>query len=165
MLTGQKVLIVGGLLVSILGLCFGLVYTYLVDHQTLLVLKEDYQGAYVAAARRDSQGMQETLRETRRANYQNVRAIDVHTHLIKMASVVILVGLIFPFIRWPEGARKALAISLFAGAVVFPLGVFAEIFSDSIVPQAVAAGGALLAIASFAIILLGILHGIKDLSR
>ncbi len=146
----QKWLILGGLLLALLGLVYGLVYTYIVDHQTLPRLREHYRGAFVAAAEGDAAQVESELEEGQAMNYRYVRAIDVHTHWLKMASVAILLGLILPLVQWNRKARRALAVVFLAGGLIFPLGVFAQIVSDSVVPQAVAAGGAALAIVSVA---------------
>jgi hypothetical protein len=116
---------------------------------------------FVAAAERNARELEATLATAQAQNYEYVRAIDVHTHLIKMASVAILIGLIFSLVQWDERQRYALAVLLISSAVIFPLGVFAEIFSRSLVPQAIAAAGALLAIASLSLILVGLNRGLR----
>ncbi len=146
----QKWLIVGGLLLALLGLVYGLVYTYFVDHQTLPRLREHYRGAFVAAAEGDAARVETELEEGQAMNYRYVRAIDVHTHWLKMASVAILLGLILPLVQWNRKTRQVLALLFLAGGVIFPLGVFAQVVTDSVVPQAVAALGAALAIVSVA---------------
>lgn len=156
MTTPQRWMILGGLAVFLLGLGFGVVHTFLVDHETLLRVKEDYRSAFMAAAEGKDGEAQVALEEAKTANYNFVRSIDTHTHLLKMASVVILIGLILPLVSWTEKTKLALALALLGSAVIFPLGVFGEIFSHSLFPQAVAAGGALLAIGSFSLILFGI---------
>lgn len=155
----QKTLIVGGLLVVLLGLVYGMVYNFVVEHKTLPRLREQHRSVFVAAAEGNEEQVRNAFQHAKSANYRYVRAIDVHTHLIKMASVAILLGLVFSVVRWDEKQRFALAVLFLASAVVFPLGVFAEIFSTSVIPQGVAAGGALLAIASLAFILWGLVGG------
>lgn len=157
----QRWLLVGGFLVVLLGLVYGLVYTFLVDHQTLPRLREPYRALFVAAAEKDVGGLESALAAAQAQNYEYVRAIDVHTHLIKMASLAIMIGLIFSVVQWDERQRYALAVLFLSSAVIFPLGVFAEIFSRSLIPQVVAAGGALLAIVSLGLILVGLNRGLR----
>lgn len=157
----QQWLIVGGLLVVLLGLVYGIVYNLRVEHQTLPRLREQHRGIFLAAAQKESVQVQEALAVAQMANYQYVRAIDVHTHLIKMASVSILLGLIFSLVKWDEKLRIALAVLFVSTAVVFPLGVFAQIFSTSVLLQTVAAGAALLAIGSLGFIIWGLARGLR----
>jgi hypothetical protein len=143
----QKWLVTGGLLLITVGLVFGVVYGWLVGHGTLLVLKESYGSALRAAAGGDAAEMRSGAQAGQEANYRLVRAVDVHTHIIKMGTVVLLAGLLWPLLG---SARKTrVALGLIGGAVVFPLGVFLEIYTHSMAAQAVAAIGAAVAILSF----------------
>ena len=143
----QKWLVTGGLLLITAGLVFGLVYGWLVEHGTLLVLKESYGAALRAAAAGDASEMRSGAQAGQEANYRLVRAVDVHTHIIKMGTVVLLAGLLWPLLG---SARKtSVALGLMGGAVVFPLGVLLEIYTHSTAAQAVAATGVGLALFSF----------------
>ena len=144
---GQKRLVTGGLLLITVGLMFGLVYGWLVEHGTLLVLKESYGAALRAAAAGDAAEMRSGAQAGQEANYRLVRAVDVHTHIIKMGTVVLLAGLLWPLLG--SAKKTSVAFGLMGGAVVFPLGVFLEIYMRSMAAQAVAAMGAVAAILSF----------------
>jgi hypothetical protein len=157
----EKALLAGGMLLLVAGLLFGAVYGYLAQHETLLVLRESYRTLLTASAAGDQPAVQAALERARRMNYVYVRAVDVHTHLIKMASVVLLIGLLYPFVALSERARRALAALFLAGAWLFPAGVFAEIFVSGLVPQALAAAGAAAAIAGLAGIVAGLYRGLR----
>lgn len=143
----QNWLVTGGLLLITAGLVFGLVYGWLVEHGTLLVLKESYVAALRAAATGNTTEMRSGAQAGQEANYRLVRAVDVHTHIIKMGTVVLLAGLLWPFLG--SAKKTSVAVGLVGGAVVFPLGVFLEIYTHSVAAQAVAASGAGLALLSF----------------
>jgi len=157
----EKTLLTGGMLLLVAGLLFGAVYGYLVQHETLLVLRESYRTLLAASAAGDQSATQAALERARRMNYVYVRAVDVHTHLIKMASVVLLIGLVYPMVAFSERARRALAALFLAGAWLFPLGVFAEIFWQGLLPQMLAAAGASAAIAALAGIVGGLYRGLR----
>ena len=157
----EKTLLTGGILLLVAGLLFGAIYGYLVEHQTLLVLRESYRTLITASAEGDQPAAQAALELARRMNYLYVRAVDVHTHLIKLASVVLLVGMVYPFVALSERARRALAALFLGGAWLFPAGVFGEIFLSGIVPQALAAAGATAAIAGLAEIMAGLFRGLR----
>ncbi len=143
----QKWLVAGGLLLITVGLVFGVVYGWQVKHGTLLALKESYGSALRAAASGDAAQMRLGAQAGQEVNYRLTRAVDVHTHIIKMGTLVLLAGLLWPFLG---GARKrSAALGLMGGAIVFPLGVFLEICTHSIAAKAVAAIGAAVAILSF----------------
>lgn len=154
----QRIVLSGGMALTLLGLLFGLVYGLQVGHETLLVLKEPYREAFVAAARSQPERAAAALQQGQTGSYQSVRAVDVHTHWIKMATLVILIGIILPLVGWKEKQKRGLALLLLAGAFFFPLGVFLEIFSRALLPQALAAGGAVVSIAAVLLIFAGLLR-------
>lgn len=156
--TVQRWVIVAGLGIILTGLSLGLIYNFLVGHETLLALKDSYQEAFVAAAEGNGQVSGIELEKSQKRVFQYVRAIDVHTHLIKMASLAVLVAIISPCSGWGPKTNSRLTVSLLTSAGLFPLGVFAEIFSKSILSQGIAAGGALLGIGAFTLFVLGMLR-------
>jgi hypothetical protein len=160
MTASQRWLIFSGLVLAAAGMVFGFVYTYAVDHQTLPLLREAYREAFTAAAANDATTSQAALERAGAMNYKYVRIVDVHTHLIKLATVLLLAGLVYPLVAWSEKIKKLAALCFVAGSLIFPSGVFLENFSSSLVPKAAAGGGALLAIASFAVILAGLFRGL-----
>ncbi len=162
MSASQKWLIQGGIFLILLGLVYGLAHTFLVQHGTLPVLRESYREAFTAAAQGQLERSQASLEQAKKMNYRYVRVIDVHTHVIKLATLLILIGLLYPQVSWGKRTKSLLAMGFVTGTWLFPAGVFAEIFSTSTFPKALAAGGALLAIGSFALILLGIARGIRQ---
>ncbi|HSA93319.1 MAG TPA: hypothetical protein VLE48_09940 [Terriglobales bacterium] len=158
----EKVLLGGGMLLLVAGLLFGAAYGYLVEHQPLLVLRESYRDLLASSAAGDVAGAQAALTQAQRMNYAYVRAVDVHTHTLKLANVILLVGLFYPMVALSEVMRRRLAILFVAASWLFPAGVFAEIFSPGILPQALAAAGAALAVASLAGIVLGLWRGLRQ---
>jgi hypothetical protein len=164
MTASQRWLIFSGLALVTAGMVFGFVYTYAVDHQTLPLLREAYRDAFTGAAAHDALASQAALEQAGVMNYRYVRIVDVHTHVIKLATVLLLAGLVYPLVGWSEKTKKVAALCFVAGSVIFPTGVFAEIFSRSMVPKAAAAGGALLVIVSFAVILTGLFQGLSQQS-
>ena len=145
---GQSWLLKGGLVLIMGGLLFGLVYGWCVEHGTLLVLKDSYGTAVRAAADGNAEEMKAGLATGSEANYKLVRAVDVHTHFIKMGTVLLLAGLLWPLVG--DGKALTIAGAMIGGAVIFPFGVFLEIYTHSLIGQGVAALGAGLAILSFA---------------
>lgn len=146
----QRLLITAGLALVIAGLLFGFVYGYFVQHGTLLVLKESHRAALRSAATGDWGSLRKSLQTGAEINYQLLRAVDVHTHLVKVATWVVLAGLFWPLLGWQKIDSRLVALALLGGAVFFPMGVFAEIYTHSVLAKALAAGGATLVILSSA---------------
>ncbi|MCI0354576.1 MAG: hypothetical protein L0099_05995 [Acidobacteria bacterium] len=157
----ERTLLTGGMMLLVAGLLLGAIYGYRVEHQTLLVLRESYRTLLTASAAGDQVAARSALERARRMNYVYVRAVDVHTHLIKLGSVVLLVGLAYPFVALSDRSRRRLARLFLTGAWLFPAGVFAEIFVAGIVPQGLAAAGATAAVAGLAGITAGLYRGLR----
>lgn len=160
MTASQRWLIFSGLALAGAGMVFGFVYTYAVDHQTLPLLREAYRDAFTAAASNDAGSSQAALERAGAINHKYVRLVDVHTHVIKLAIVILLAGLVYPLVGLSEKTKKLAACCFVVGSLIYPLGVFAEVSSASLVPKVAAGGGALLVIASFAVILAGLFRGL-----
>lgn len=161
----QRILLVGGLLIIVVGLVYGAAYNWLVGYDTLTTLRESYGAAVWAAASGDEATFGQALARGKQMNYRYVRVVDVHTHLIKVASLVLLLGLLYPLIPDPSKAVVRWVLVLVVGTVLFPLGVFLEIVTSSILAQAVAALGALMVITAFAALFLNISRGLPSETR
>ena len=155
-MNGQRRLILSGVFLMLIGVIYGAIHTYMVDHETLLVLRETYQEAFLSAAAGDMAAAEQSLENAKAANYRYVRAIDTHTHVIKLATLVILIALVYPLLGWSEGVRRWLSRGFVTGVVLFPLGLFLQIYAESIVLRGLAAVGALLVIASFTLVVVGL---------
>ncbi len=155
-MSAQQRLILTGVAMMLVGTLYGAVHNFLVDHETLLVLKETYQSAFMSAAAGDMAAAEQALETAKAMNYRYVRAIDTHTHIIKLATLIVLIALVYPLLSWSEGIRRWLSRGFVAGAVMFPLGLFLQIYAQSILLRGLAAAGALLVIACFTLVVVGL---------
>jgi uncharacterized membrane protein YgdD (TMEM256/DUF423 family) len=158
----QKRLLLFAIAVMLGSSLFGALYAYRVEHQTLLTMRESYRGAFLAAAKGELRRGQALLGQAEEMNRRRVRHIDAHTHFIKLSTLVLLIALAYPVIGFAQRTRAALATGLLAGAVLFPAGVFLQVYSGSVLFRALAAFGALLAIACFALLAVGLFRGLED---
>ena len=88
----RKLLIFGGTLLAAFGMLYGLHYAVFVEHQTLDRMGGSLANAFAHAADRrwdDSQLALTTYRETK---YDYVRQVDVHSHWIGLAMLMIVLG-------------------------------------------------------------------------
>ncbi|MFT5132326.1 MAG: hypothetical protein ACI9SC_000791 [Gammaproteobacteria bacterium] len=124
----QLRLIITGLVIILLGFLYGMVHTLAVDHAPRLQLREDYKVAFTQAADRglDDRTSKSTLNSIDSVNARSVeyqRAIGAHTHAIYLGLVIIVLGLVLNFALGNSRYKSHIAISLGAGAVIYPLGL------------------------------------------
>jgi|SRR5713101_1030036 hypothetical protein len=153
----QRTLTVAALLLVAAGIVFGFAHAAAVRYNTLPVLQ--YREHWTAAALASQNGRRDAIQAAEHKGYTYTRVVDAHTHIIKLATVLLLVALVYPLISLPEKRKRTLAIVLITGVCVFPLGVLAEIYVQGRSAQVVAAVGALLVILAFAGMVWGLLRG------
>lgn len=122
----RKILILGGMVLAAAGMIYGLYYAVFVEHQTLDQMGSSLAHAFASAAERHSSDSEAALQAYASAKYDYVRQVDAHSHWIGLAMLLILLGAIFERVNFTEPLRQAIAISLLAGSVVFPLAVILQ---------------------------------------
>ena len=153
----QRTLTVAALLLVAAGILVGLGHAAAVRYNTLPVLQ--YRAHWTAAALASENSPRDAIQAAEHKSYTYTRVVDAHTHIIKLATVLLLAALVYPLIGLPEKRKRTLAIVFLAGICVFPLGVLAEIYVQGRSAQAVAAAGAMLVILGFAGMVWGLLRG------
>jgi hypothetical protein len=153
----QRTLTTAALLLVAAGIVVGFAHAAAVRYNTLPVLQ--YRAHWTAAALASQNGPRDAIQAAEHKSYTYTRVVDAHTHIIKLATVLLLVALVYPIICLPEKRKRTLAIVLLTGICLFPLGVLAEIFVQGHSAQALAASGAMLVILAFAGLLWGLLRG------
>ena len=155
----QRNVSIAALILLCIGVGLGFVHAWQVNHSTLLVLREQYKEGWLARTTQSTATADDLLRAAKQMNYRYLRIVDAHAHIIKLATVLLLVALIQPLVRLSEARKRALAATFVVGSCIFPIGVLAEISVKGWPPQAVAAFGAVLVMLSFAGLLYGLLLG------
>ena len=152
----QRTLLLGALVVIALSSLGGLVHGGMVGHETLLALREQYEAAFTAAARRDPVAAAAALEQAQAANRHYVRVIDAHTHFIKLAVVLVLAGLLLTVTGWSEARQRLAGGLLLGGAVLFPASLFLQTQVPGLVFRAGAAVGAAAVIAAMAMFVIAL---------
>ena len=142
----RKILIFGGTVLAVLGMLYGLHYAVVVEHQTLDRMSGSLAGAFAHAAERGGDDSQDALTAYRETKYDYVRQVDLHSHWIGLAMLLIVLGLLFDEVAFAERARFAVALAMLAGSIVFPLGVILQ--TEHMAPL-----GSVLAIAGSALVI------------
>lgn len=148
MTASQKVLVLGGLLLAAFGMLYGLHYALFVEHQTLAGMGASLTQAFVEAAGRHPAESGTALASYTHTKYIYVRQVDVHSHWVGLAMLLVVLGACFNHVSYSERLRCFVAVALTVGAFLFPLGVWLQIAVSGPMPSALAvAGSALVTVA------------------
>jgi hypothetical protein len=142
-------------MLAIWGMSFGLYYALFVEHQTLNQIGGSLAGGFSKAASGDLMAARASLQVYADTQFDYVRSVDVHSHWIGLAMMLIIFGIVFDRLRLAEKQRLLLSWLLCVGSVIFPLGVILQTLDRGIMPRAVAAFGAAMVIIALAAVALG----------
>jgi hypothetical protein len=154
----RRLLILGGTVLAVLGMLYGLHYAVFVEHQTLDRMGGSLAGAFAHAAERRWDDSQSALTAYRETKYDYVRQVDLHSHWIGLAMLLIVLGVVFDEVALGERARFAIALALLAGSIVFPLGVILQTVRMAPLGSAMAIAGSALVIAALAATAVGFMR-------
>ena len=144
----RKLLILGGTVLAVLGMLYGLYYAVFVEHQTLDRMGGSLASAFANAAERRGDDSQLALNAYRKTKYDYVRQVDLHSHWIGLALLLIVLGVVFDEVAFAERARFAIALAMLAGSIVFPLGVILQTVHMAPLGSVLAIAGSALVIAA-----------------
>lgn len=122
----RKFLIFGGIFLAALGMLYGLHYAVFVEHQTLDRIGGSLAGAFTRAAERRSDDSQLALIAYRQTKFDYVRQVDLHSHWIGLAMLMIVLGIVFDEVAFSDRVRSAIALAMLIGSIAFPLGVILQ---------------------------------------
>jgi hypothetical protein len=143
------------MLLALWGMGFGLYYALFVEHQVLEKLGGSLATSFTEGAKGDLIASHASLQIYTDTQFDYVRSVDVHSHWIGLAMLLIVSGAAFDRLGFKESRRRLLAWLLVFGSVTFPLGVILQTVDKRIIPQAVAALGAGAVIIALATMALG----------
>lgn len=160
MTTSRKILIFGGLALATLGMLYGLHFAVFVEHQTLNNMGGFLFNAFSSAAVGNMNASASAVQGYATVRYDYVRQVDLHSHWIGLAMVMIVLGVIFDSVVFAERMRIFLAVTLLTGSAIFPLGVILQTaMRGSVIGSALAIAGSVLVIAPMAAIAVGLARG------
>jgi hypothetical protein len=153
---GRRLLILGGIALAVWGMGYGLWYAVFAEHQALDRIGSSLATAFEASANRDAGAAEIAFSNYKEAKYVYDRQVDIHSHWIGLAMLVIVVGIALDRVRFAERHRLLLASALLSGAVIFPLGVLLQTFNHGPIPRGIAVLGSALVIFALIGITLGL---------
>ena len=152
----RKLLVFGGIALAGLGMLYGLHYAVFVEHQTLDQMGGSLARAFVSAAGRNMPEAHAAVNTYGAVKYDYVRQVDVHSHWIGLAMLMIVLGMVFDSVAFGERTRLWIALALLLGSVVFPLGVILQTANHGgTVASALAVVGSVLVIAGLGAVAVG----------
>jgi hypothetical protein len=154
----RKLLILGGTVLAVLGMLYGLHYAVFVEHQTLDRMGGSLASAFAHAAERRGDDSQLALTAYRETKYDYVRQVDLHSHWIGLAMLLIVLGVVFDEVAFAERARFAIALAMLAGSIVFPLGVILQTVHMAPLGSVLAIAGSALVIAALGVTAVGFMR-------
>lgn len=95
-------------------------------------------------------------------NFHN--KVSAHSHALGMALLVLLLGLIQPFLGLPERVKSIFACVLVAGTILMPVGILVELANVATGTAIIIVGGAL-TIISVIVTLIGIIKYVSPKSE
>ena len=152
----RKLLVFGGLSLAAFGMLYGLHYAIFVEHQTLDQMGGSLATAFTLAAERRIPEAHNAVEVYGATKYDYVRQVDVHSHWIGLAMLMIVLGAVFDSVAFSERMRLLVALALLIGSVMFPLGVILQTASHGgMLASALAVLGSALVIVALAAVAVG----------
>jgi hypothetical protein len=129
----RKLLVFGGISLAAFGMLYGLHYAVFVEHQTLDRMGGSLAQAFVQAAQGNVPEVDRALDVYASTKYNYVRQVDVHSHWIGLAMLMIVLGVTLDGVALEERVKVWTAAALLTGSLVFPLGVILQTVSHGAV--------------------------------
>ncbi|MBZ5721123.1 MAG: hypothetical protein LAO03_12145 [Acidobacteriia bacterium] len=126
MSAARKLLVFGGISLAVCGMLYGLHYAIFIEHQTLDRLGGSLATAFVHGAERKLPDAHVALAAYGATKYDYARQVDVHSHWIGLAMLMIVMGVVFDSVGFGDRTRYLIALALLVGSVIFPLGVILQ---------------------------------------
>ena len=154
----RKLLVIGGIALAALGMLYGLYYAVLVEHQMLDQMGGALATAFVNAAGGNMREAHAAVGAYSAVKYGYVRQVDVHSHWIGLAMLMMVLGVGFDSLVFGERTRLWIAAALLVGSVMFPLGVILQTASHGGMASALAVAGSMLVIGGLGATALGFMR-------
>jgi hypothetical protein len=153
----QKILLSAGLALTILGMAYGFWYALVDEHPTLERMGVSLASSFAEVATGEMDKARESLNTYGETRFEYIREVHIHGHLVALSTLLLVLGLFFNQLAFPERIRLYLASVLIFGTVTLPLGSVLEMFIGGLVPKAVAMLGAVAVIGGLSVVTAGFL--------
>lgn len=121
-----KILVFGGIALAVFGMLYGLHYAVFIEHQTLDRMGGALAEGFVTTAQRQMPAAQAAIDAYAGTKYNYVRQVDVHSHWVGLAMLMIVLGAAFERVAFSDYLRGWIALALLVGSILFPFGVLLQ---------------------------------------
>lgn len=154
----QVRLILAGLLIILVGFFYGLVYVFVVNHDPLLQLKDNYEPAFTQLTQQlKSEQIDKNILDTvdtiSEKSTRFRRAIGAHTHSINLGLLLILLALLFNTAFANSTYKSYIATFMGLGVISYPLGLGLQAAGLILIGEGFALLGAVVVITCIALFL------------
>lgn len=123
-LGAQRLLVMGGIVLIIVGMIFGDIFAVFVLHPNADRIGQRLLTASNAVAARDRAGVLQNFADIGKLLENRGTKVDAHVHIIDFGYIAFVLALIQPYVALSEKRKRQLAILLLTGAILLPIGVF-----------------------------------------
>ena len=153
----QIIAIVGGLVITIIGMTFGLYYALLAEHQALEGMGMALTHAFSMAAQGRLDAALQVIQRYGEMRLHYIQNVHVHTHWSSLGLFVMALGFTFGSLNYSERATRIMALGLVIGAFVFPFGVLFDSMGHKLAGEILSVSGSILLLAALASYAIGII--------
>jgi hypothetical protein len=146
--TARRILVVGGIALALWGMAYGLWYAAFAEHQALDGIGASLTQAFTSAAQGQPAEAGLALEQYRETKYVYDRQVDVHSHWIGLAMLLVVLGLALEHVALSGAVQRLVALGSLIGAISFPLGVLLQTVNHGNGPRAIAILGSGLLVAT-----------------
>ncbi len=123
-LGAQRLFILGGLALILLGMIFGDVFAVFLLHQNAARIGENLLGATRAVAAGDVHAVESHFQQIGGSLENRGTKVDTHVHSIVLGYAALLLALLQPYVAFSGRQKKQLAVIFIFGATLLPVSVF-----------------------------------------
>jgi hypothetical protein len=123
-LSAQRLLVLGGIALILVGMIFGDIFAVFVLHQNAAHVGAGLRAAAEAATAGDTSSVAAHFEDVGAFLENRGTKVDAHVHIIDFGYLALLLAIVQPWVAFTEKAKRRIAWLFLAGAGVLPVGVF-----------------------------------------
>jgi hypothetical protein len=123
-LSAQRLLVLGGIALVLVGMIFGDIFAVFVLHQNAAHVGAGLRAAAEAATAGDTSSVAAHFEDMGAFLENRGTKVDAHVHMIDFGYLALLLAILQPWVAFTEKAKRRIAWLFLAGAGLLPVGVF-----------------------------------------
>jgi hypothetical protein len=123
-MSARRLLALGGIGLILVGMIFGDIFAVFVLHQNAAKVGANLSAAAHAAVAGNANAVLGSMQSVGSFLENRGTKVDTHVHMIAFGYLALMLGILQPFVKFSEGAKKKLAWVFLFGAWLLPVCVF-----------------------------------------